>query len=95
MRPDKIRTAIENAIFVAVQGIRLPGIEGAEVRRVNMPFRQLRRVAAQLEQERHNDIILAAEVELFLRISKRTPCARLSPRNFELPWTPTEMIFER
>jgi hypothetical protein len=40
MRLDKIRRrTIENTIFVALQGIRLPGIEGADVRTVNMPLR--------------------------------------------------------
>lgn len=66
---DRIRTVIEEAVSVSVQGVQLPGIAGAEIKKVAVSSKQLQRVAAHLEQHGHGEIKLQAEVELFLRVS--------------------------
>ena len=73
MDSDRIRTVIEEAVSVSVQGIQVPGIVDAAVRNAVVSPEQLNRVAAQLEQHGHSEIKLQAEVELFLRVSN-TEC---------------------
>src|ERR1700692_1774194 len=67
---ERIRTLIEAALSVSVQGIHSPGIVHAAVKNVALSAKQLQWVAAELEKHGHGDIRLLAEVELFLRISK-------------------------
>jgi hypothetical protein len=64
-----IRIAIEKAVSDCVDGIRLPGIASAAVRKVAVSSEQLQRVVAQLEQHGKCEITLPAEVELVLRVS--------------------------
>jgi hypothetical protein len=60
-------TKIKQAVCVSVRGIQLPGIYGAEVNeKLAISSEQLRRVAAELEQNGHSEIRLEALVELFL-----------------------------
>jgi hypothetical protein len=66
---ERVRTVIEDALSVSVQGVQLPGIADAAMRKVVLSTKQLQRVADQLEQHGHGEIRLAAEVELFLHIS--------------------------
>jgi hypothetical protein len=66
---DRIRTVIEDALSVFVQGIHVPGIVAASVNHVALSAKQLRWVAAELVQHGNGDIRLSAEVELFLRVS--------------------------
>jgi hypothetical protein len=66
---DKIRTVIEEAVSVSVQGVQLLGIAHAAVRTAAVPSEQLQQVAGQLEQHGHGEIKLSAEVELFLHVS--------------------------
>jgi hypothetical protein len=66
---NRLRTVIEEALYVAMQGVQLPGIADAAVRKVAVSSEQLQRVAAELEQDGHGEIRLSAEVELFVRIS--------------------------
>jgi hypothetical protein len=66
---ERIRTVIEDALSVSVQGIHLPGIVHAAVKNVALSAKQLQWVAAELEKHGRGDIRLSAEVELFLRIS--------------------------
>jgi hypothetical protein len=65
----RIRIIMEEAVSVALQGVQLPGIADAALRRAALSLEQLQRVAAQLEQHGQGEIRLAAEVELFLHIS--------------------------
>jgi hypothetical protein len=66
---DKIRTVIEEALSVSAQGVQLPGIADAEVRKAAVSSEQLQQIAARIEQHGHGEITLSAEVELFLRVS--------------------------
>jgi hypothetical protein len=45
MDSDRIRTVIEAALSVSVQGIQLPGIAGAEIKTVAISSKQLERIA--------------------------------------------------
>lgn len=69
MNLDKIRTVVEEAVSVTVQGVQVPGVADAAVKEAVISVEQLQRVAAQLEQHGHGEIRLSAHVELFLRIS--------------------------
>jgi hypothetical protein len=64
-----IRTAIKKAVSVCVDGIQLPGIIDAEVRKITVSSKQLQRVSTQLEQRGHSEITFSANVILILRIS--------------------------
>jgi hypothetical protein len=66
---DGIRTAIEKAVSDCVDGIHLPGIASATVRKVAVSPEQLQQVAAQFEQHGHGEITISAEVELILRVT--------------------------
>jgi hypothetical protein len=66
---SRIRTVMDEAVSVALQGIQLPGIADAALKGAALSLEQLQWVAAQLEQHGHGEIKLVAEVELFLRIS--------------------------
>src|ERR1700688_617518 len=66
---DRIRTVIEDALSVFVQGIHVAGIVAASVNYVALSAKQLRWVAAELVQHGNGDMRLSAEVELFLRVS--------------------------
>src|SRR5271165_3566622 len=81
---DIIRTVIEEAVSVSVQGIQLPGIAGAEIKKVAVSSKQLHRVAAQLEQHGHSEIKLQAEVELFLRISNTDVLSSIECADFRV-----------
>ena len=81
---DIIRTVIEEAVSVSVQGIKLPGIAGAEIKKVAVSSKQLQRVAAQLEQHGHSEIKLQAEVELFLRISNTDVLSSIECADFRV-----------
>jgi hypothetical protein len=69
MNLDGVRATIEKAVSDCVDGIHLPGIASAAVRKVAVSSEQLQRVAAQLEQHGKCEITLSAEVELVLRVS--------------------------
>jgi hypothetical protein len=69
MNLDRLRTVIEEALSVSVEGIQLPGITKAVARGPVLSSEQLQRLAAQLEQHGQSEIRLSAEVELYLRIS--------------------------
>jgi len=45
----RLSNAIDEAVSASVQGVKLPGIDGADVRTVTVSSKQLQRVAAQLE----------------------------------------------
>src|SRR5215469_11305961 len=60
------------------------GIDGADVRTVNMTSEQLHRAVAQLEQGHHTESIIAAEVELFLRISNTDVLLSIEPTEFRV-----------
>lgn len=84
MQLDKIRTAIENAISISVHEIQLPGIEGADVESVTVPWEQLQLVAARLEQHGQSEIRLSADVELYLRISNTDALSSIEPTEFRV-----------
>jgi hypothetical protein len=84
MDSDRIRTLIEEALSVSVQGIQLPGIYGAEMRNVPISSKQLQRAAAQLQQHGHGEIKLSAEVELFLRISNTDALSSIEHAVFQV-----------
>jgi len=65
----RLSNAIDEAVSASVQGVKLPGIDGADVRTVTVSSKQLQRVAAQLEQYGQSEIRLSADVELYLRVS--------------------------
>jgi len=79
-----LRSAIDEAVSASVQAVKLPGIDGADVRTVNMTSEQLHRAAAQLEQGHHSEPIVAAEVELFLRISNTDVLRSIEPTEFRV-----------
>jgi hypothetical protein len=62
-----IRTSIEEAISVSVQGIQFPGIAEAELKSASLSFEQLQTVAAQLADHGNAQTRVSAEIELFLR----------------------------
>jgi len=66
---DRIRTVIEEALAVSVQGVQLPGIAEAGVRKAALSSAQLQRVANELDQNGQGEIRFSADVELFLRVS--------------------------
>ena len=51
MDSEKIRTVVEEAVSLYVQGIQLSGIEGAVKQNVVVTPGQLRQLVAQLEQQ--------------------------------------------
>lgn len=69
MDSNKIRTVIEQALSVTVQGVQLPGIAAAELKTMVLTVEQVHLLAVQLEREGCAQISLSAEVELFLRVS--------------------------
>jgi len=79
-----LRSAIDEAVSASVQAVKLPGIDGADVRTVNMTTEQLHQVAAQLNQGHHSESIVAAEVELFLRISNADVLLSIEPTEFRV-----------
>jgi hypothetical protein len=81
---DRILTVIEEALSVFVQGIQLPGIAGAEIKKVAVSSKQLQRIAAQLERHGHSEIKLQAEVELFLRISNTDVLSSIECTDFRV-----------
>jgi hypothetical protein len=66
---DRIRTVIEEAISVSLHEIQVPGIAGADLRKVAASSQQLQQVVAQLERHGQVEIRPSAEVELYLRTS--------------------------
>jgi hypothetical protein len=69
MELGRIRTAIEQAVCVSVQSIQLPGIVEATVRSAAVTSPHLQQVATQLAYHGQCEIRLAAEIEVFLRVS--------------------------
>ena len=81
---DRIRTVIEEALSVSVQGIQVPGIAGAEIKNMAISSKQLQRIAAQLERHGHSEIKLSAEVELFLRVSNTDVLSSIECADFRV-----------
>ena len=84
MDSDRVRAAVEEAVSVSVQGIRLSGIEGAVKQKVIVTPEQLRLLAVQLEQQGHGEIKVSAEVELFLRISNNDALSTIESTRFRV-----------
>jgi hypothetical protein len=65
----QIRRVIEEALSVAVQKVRIPGIADAEIRHMALTAVQLEHLAAQLERQSYGEVSISVEMELFLRVS--------------------------
>ena len=63
MHVDRIRTTIEEAVFVSVRNMKLPGIVHAEVEGVALSSEHLQQMATQIEQHSDGEVVLSAQIE--------------------------------
>ena len=84
MDSDRLRTVMEEALSVCVQGVQLPGIAGAALGNAAFSSEQVGQVAAQLEQYGHGEITHSAEVELYLQISNTDVLSAIEATKFRV-----------
>jgi hypothetical protein len=66
---DRIRVTIEESLAVALGAVQFPGIVNAELKRASLSSKHLQGAATKLARNGHCSLRVAAEVEVFLRIS--------------------------
>jgi hypothetical protein len=79
-----LQTAIEKAICLAVHGIQVPGIADTSLRTVTVSGTLLQELATRLERHTHAEVMVSAELDLFLRISNTEVLRSVEPTEFRV-----------